>query len=74
MSDSKSATECCVVVASPEHLHQKLQACCGDSGHGHISRQFIGNEERIEHLENYRDQIQKELKGVEEAIGKAKKS
>ena len=41
--------------------------CCG-CGCGGFSRRFISAEEELERLEGYRDQLKKELKGVEERI------
>jgi len=40
--------------------------CC--SGHGAFVRRFISKEEKRERLEEYRDQLKKELAGVEERI------
>ncbi len=44
------------------HLHQS--GCCSP----HIQRQFVSTGEKIEHLEEYRDSLEKELAGVKEAI------
>ena len=37
-------------------------------------RNFITNEEKIQHLEAYKTSLQKEMKGVEETIEKLKKT
>jgi len=37
-------------------------------GHGHGFRRFFSTQEKLESLENYRDQLKKELTGVEERI------
>jgi len=48
---------------------QDVQDCCGTG----ISRKFISKAEKLERLEAYRDQIAKELDGVEEEIAQFKK-
>ena len=45
--------------------------CCG-CGCGTILRRFISAQEEQERLEEYRDQLQKELAGVEECIQELK--
>jgi hypothetical protein len=40
--------------------------CCGGGGHGF--RRFYTKAERREHLEKYRDQLKKELEGIEEHL------
>jgi len=40
--------------------------CC--SGHGGFARRFISKAEKLEKLEEYKDQLKKELAGVEERI------
>ena len=47
--------------------------CEGHSGHG-IRRRFISKAEKVEHLEKYKDQLQKELAGLEEHIAELKKT
>jgi len=43
--------------------------------HGmHCLRQFLTKEERIQHLEEYKKWLEKETKGVEEAINDLKKA
>ncbi len=59
-----------------ESVHAIHGCCCGD-GHGHKavashccgpSRRFITKEERREKLEKYKDQLKKELTGLEEHL------
>ncbi|NIA20443.1 MAG: hypothetical protein GWP05_00390 [Anaerolineaceae bacterium] len=45
--------------------------CCG-CGCGSSFRRFFSSEEKRECLENYRDQLKKELAGVEERISECK--
>lgn len=45
--------------------------CCG-CGCGPPFRAFIATEEQLERLKNYRDQLEKELAGVQERIGEIK--
>lgn len=42
--------------------------CCG-CGCGSSFRRFFSSEEERERLENYRDQLKKELAGIEEHLG-----
>jgi len=62
-----------------ESVHTNKQACCGDEVNMHKavashccchgpSRHFITKAERKEALEQYKDQLQKELTGVEEHL------
>lgn len=41
--------------------------CCSGAG-GHAGRSFLTKEERLAMLKEYRDDLQKEVKGVEERI------
>ena len=41
---------------------------CGCCGCGSFSRRFITKKEKMECLENYREQLKKELEGLEEHI------
>ena len=50
----------------PDH---KQHAHCGPCHHG---RKFFTKEERIKHLEKYREQLQKELQGIEEHLKEQK--
>ncbi len=54
--------------------HHGSDCGCGEhSGHG-IRRRFISKAEKVEHLEKYKDQLQKELAGLEEHIAELKSS
>ena len=48
-------------------MHQASSCCCCG-----FPRQFISPEERREQLEKYREQLKKELGGVERALEKMK--
>ena len=56
------------------HSHQELShhhgGCCGMGGS--TSRRFFTKEEMITHLEKYLEQLQSEVKGVEEHINNLK--
>ncbi|HKZ61168.1 MAG TPA: hypothetical protein VJZ68_01960 [Nitrososphaera sp.] len=41
--------------------------CCSGAG-GHTGRSFLTKEERLAMLKEYRDDLQKEVKGVDERI------
>lgn len=45
--------------------------CCGGGG-GHLLRRFFTAKEEEEWLENYRDQLKKELAGLEERLNEPK--
>lgn len=45
--------------------------CCG-CGCGTFSRRFISAKEELERLEHYKDELKKELAGVEERIKELK--
>ena len=62
-----------------ESVHANKQGCCGGEASGHNvaashccchgpTRHFITKAERKEALEQYKDQLQKELTGVEEHL------
>ncbi len=53
-------------MCTPDHMHH---ACCNPMYHG---RRFFTKEERIKQLERYRDQLQKELQGIEEHLKEQK--
>lgn len=61
------------------HHHVALDAsdsdccCCGPEA-GHHVRRFVSTKERVERLEAYREQLRKELDGVDEAIQELKGS
>ena len=65
------------------HRHGESMECCstGHHGMGHmggccdtkIHRHFLTKEEKLEQLEEYKDQLAKELAGVEERIKELKK-
>jgi len=48
--------------------HGMSQCCCGSGP----QRRFITTAEQLEELQEYRDEIKKELAGIEEAIAKLK--
>lgn len=59
-----------------ESVHA-IHGCCGEDKHGHKAlvshccgptRHFISKAERREALEQYKDQLKKELTGVEEHL------
>ncbi len=51
------------------HGHKCGCECCHcKCGDGAFARRFITRQERLEKLEEYRDQLKQELKGVEERI------
>jgi hypothetical protein len=47
---------------------------CGISGFGHsmFFRRYLSEKERLQRLEDYRDQLKKELEGIEEHIQELK--
>jgi hypothetical protein len=49
-----------------ETLSHAGQSCCG------MTRRFVTKEERREALESYRDELKKELTGVEERLEELK--
>ena len=53
---------CC----EPSEIHRAMRACCGD--YGSFVRRYLTAKEKQEMLEAYRQQLQNELKGVEERI------
>jgi len=42
--------------------------CCGTGTNSHAGRSFLTKEERIAMLKEYKDDLQNEVKGVEERI------
>jgi hypothetical protein len=44
--------------------------CCGP---GHIVRRFVSSKEEAERLEQYKEQIEKEIAGIDERIDDLKK-
>jgi hypothetical protein len=53
------------------HGHPDLGCCCAP-GAGHHFRRYVSKREQIERLEAYREALQKELSGVDEAIEELK--
>lgn len=54
----------------PNRKQMPLEACgccCGP-----FSRRFMSNDEKLEMLEDYKDQLEKELTGVKESIQERK--
>jgi hypothetical protein len=47
---------------------------CGTYYHGHHGRHFLTTEEQIEKLEEYKNWLDNESKGVEEAIERLKEA
>ncbi len=55
------------------HRFSRMEGCtCGCWGGGHMGRRFFTAREEEEWLENYRDQLKKELAGVEERLAERK--
>ena len=52
---------CC----EPNEIHQAMRGCCD---HGPFFRRYLTAKEKQQMLEAYREQLQNELKGVEERI------
>ena len=50
------------------HGHGHGDSCC------HGARHFLTREEKIEHLEMYKEWLEKEAQGVKEAIDELKKA
>jgi hypothetical protein len=50
----------------PDDKARAFHSCC------HHGRRFFTKEERIQQLEKYREQLQKELQGVEEHLKEQK--
>jgi hypothetical protein len=50
----------------PDKTHMAHGACC--CGSGPIWRRFLTEEEKKKHLETYRDELKKEIAGLEERI------
>lgn len=44
--------------------------CCGP---GHVARRFVSSKEEAERLEQYREQLEKEIAGINERIDDLKK-
>ncbi len=59
---------CC----TPRVTEHPGRLCRCDCGCGLSFRKFFSSREELEYLENYRDQLKKELAGVEEHLGKLK--
>ena len=53
-------------------MYGALGCNCGGCGCGTFFRRFISAKEEQERLEEYRDQLKKELEGVEERIQELK--
>ena len=52
------------------HGHNRYYELCGI----HCGRQFLTKEEKIEHLEKYKEWLEKEAKGIQETIDEIKKA
>lgn len=56
------------------HSHAGRSACgCCWGGGGHMFRRFFTEKEEIDWLEDYREQLKKELAGLEERLNELKK-
>jgi len=58
-----------------ERMHSRFGACscgCSGCGCGPSFRRFFSTKEEEEWLENYRDQLKKELAGLEERLNECK--
>ncbi|MCX6645681.1 MAG: hypothetical protein NTY09_04900 [bacterium] len=66
--------DCCESDIHAIHGHSAMmrqpeaQCCCGPT----VQRRFVSSTEKIEHLEKYKSELEKELEGVTEAIEKFK--
>ena len=49
----------------------KASGCCCEPGH--IVRRFVSSKEEAERLEQYKEQIEKEIAGIDERIDDLKK-
>jgi len=58
--------------------HEETACCCHNHGHGHYPghypRRFLTKEEQIEHLTKYKEWLQNEAKGIDEAIANLKEA
>ena len=52
--------------------HHESGCTCGCCGCGSFSRRFITRKERLAYLEDYKDELKRELEGVEEKISELK--
>jgi predicted transcriptional regulator len=55
--------------------HQETESCgcgCHDESHGHHKRRFLTKEEKIEKLQKYAEELEKELAAVQEHIKELK--
>ena len=58
-----------------ETKKEEFEECCAprnDCGCMHQNRRFISKEEKIEMLQEYKKQLENEIRGVEEKIGELK--
>lgn len=55
----------------PRHGRHQISSC--DCGCGYGFRQYFSEEEEVEALENYKEQLKKEIAGVDDKIKKLKK-
>ena len=53
-------------------MHDHEESCC--CGGFHHPRMFLTKEEKITHLNKYKEWLQNEAKGVDEAIAKLKEA
>jgi hypothetical protein len=65
MHKQKESEECCDLT----DCMAVVSSCCGSQVH----RRFLTAQEKLEQLETYKDQLAKELAGVEERIKELKK-
>ena len=55
--------------------HQEAESCgcgCHDESHGHHKRRFLTKEEKIEKLQKYAEELEKELAAVQEHLKELK--
>jgi hypothetical protein len=50
------------------------ETSCGCHAHGHHPRMFLTKQEKIEHLTKYKEWLQNEANGVDEAITNLKEA
>jgi hypothetical protein len=52
-------------------ISKASDCCCCEPGH--LSRRFVSSKDEAEMLEQYKEQLEKEIAGVDERIGDLKK-
>ncbi|MFC1705601.1 hypothetical protein ACFL59_02120 [Planctomycetota bacterium] len=50
------------------HGHHGAPGLCGHGSHPPVPRYFVSKEEKVEHLLQYKEHLEKELRGLEEEI------